>query len=224
MNAFHRPEAIDETIWTDCRRVDTATVSDVLNARGISNRTLAPGLVAVRPGDRIVGTVRTMRSRPRQSAPDAGQEYALLFDAIDGLRRGEVLVTDAMGCCVWGELCCERATVRGANGTVIDGYHRDSARIRAGGFPVFSRGAHPSDMLYHREIVALDAPVHCAGVYVESGDLIVADEDGLVVVPAALIAEVCAEAVRKSGVETEVRDALRAGASAADAYRRYGVF
>jgi 4-hydroxy-4-methyl-2-oxoglutarate aldolase len=219
-----RPTTLDEATWNDCLRVDSATVSDVLNARGIANKALAPGLAAVRPCDRTVGLARTMRSRPRETAPEPGREYGLLFEAIDGLRPGEILVTDSMDCCVWGELCCERAKVRGANGTVIDGYHRDTARVRASGFPVFSRGPHPSDMLYHREIVALDAPVHCAGVYVSPGDLIVADEDGLVVVPATLIAEVCTEAVRKADVETKVRTALRDGSSATEAYRRYGVF
>jgi regulator of RNase E activity RraA len=207
-----------------CLEVDTSCVSDVLNARGISSKAMRPGIRGVTGDARLVGLARTMRSRPREAPPDAGREYALLFEAIDGLSPGGVLVTDEMDCCVWGELCCERALVRGANGTVIDGYHRDNARVAASGLPVFSRGAHPSDMLYHREIVAIDQPVHCGGVFVTPGDLVLADADGLVVVPAAVIRAVIEEAMGKIAQETRVREALRAGDSAAQAFEKFGVF
>lgn len=224
LTALTRPGPIEESIWAQCLQVDTATISDVLNARGVLNKAMAPVIRGIAGDIRTVGLARTMRSRPRESSPDAGREYALLFEAIDGLAAGEVLVTDAMDCCVWGELCCERALVRGANGTVIDGYHRDTSRVIASGMPVFSKGAHPSDMLYHREIVAINQPVHCGGVFISPGDLILADPDGIVVVPTALIREVVAEAVGKSRIETDVRSALRAGATAAQAFERYGVF
>ena len=166
-----RPESIDPALWAMCLEVDTACVSDVLNARGIANKALRPGIRSVTGDARVVGIARTMRSRPREMPPDPGREYGLLFEAIDGLQPGGVLVTDEMGCCVWGELCCERALVRGANVTVIDGYHRDTVRVAASGLPVFSRGGHPSDMLYHRDIVAIDQPVHCGGVFVTPGNM-----------------------------------------------------
>ncbi|NLD55550.1 MAG: hypothetical protein GX652_12915 [Burkholderiaceae bacterium] len=219
-----RPESIDPALWAMCLEVDTACVSDVLNARGIANKALRPGIRSVTGDARVVGIARTMRSRPREMPPDPGREYGLLFEAIDGLQPGGVLVTDEMGCCVWGELCCERALVRGANGTVIDGYHRDTVRVAASGLPVFSRGGHPSDMLYHRDIVAIDQPVHCGGVFVTPGDLIVGDADGLVVVPAAVIREVIEEAAAKVAQETRVREALRAGDTAAQAFEKFGVF
>jgi regulator of RNase E activity RraA len=224
LTTLHRPSGIDETLWAECLRVDTSCVSDVLNARGTFNKAMRPGIRGAAADARLVGIARTMRSRPRETAPDAGREYALLFEAIDGLGAGEVLVTDEMGCCVWGELCCERALVRTANGTIIDGYHRDTSRVVASGLPVFSRGAHPSDMLYHREIVAINEPVHCGGVFVSPGDLLIADADGIVAVPAGMIAEVIGEAVGKIELETKVRNALRAGDTAAQAFEKFGVF
>ena len=224
MPILTRPAAVADDLWTLAVAVETAAVSDVLNGLGIFNKALRPGILPIAQGQRLVGTARTMRSKPRETTPDPGREYALLFEAIDGLAAGQVLVTDEMGCCVWGELCSERAMKRHANGTVIDGYHRDTRRVIEIGFPVFSRGAHPSDMLYHREIVAIDEPVHCGGVFVTPGDLVIADDDGVVVVPRDRIGEVVGEAARKAGLETEVRNALRAGASAAQAYEQYGVF
>ena len=224
MSATSRPAALSEDLWAIANRVGTAAVSDVLNAQGVFNKALKPGIGPLMPGSRLIGAARTMVSRPRETAPDPGREYAMLFEAIDGMLSGEVLVTDAMDCCVWGELCAERARMRGANGTLIDGFHRDTAELRRLGWPVFSRGAHPSDMLYHREIVAIDQPVHCGGVYVASGDLIIADEDGVVVVPSGHVAAALEAAGSKAALETEVRNALREGASAAQAYERFGVF
>ncbi len=219
-----RPASIDPALWALCLQADTATVSDVLNGRGTFGKAMAPGIRGIRAGLRMAGLARTMQSRPLEARPDAGREYAMLFEAIDGLSAGEVLVTDTTDCCVWGELCSERAKVRGAAGTVIDGYHRDTTRVLASGLPVFSRGAHPSDMLYHREIVAINVPVLCGGVFVAPGDLVLADDDGLVVVPSALIAEVIEQAAGKVALETQVRTALRDGATAAQAFERYGVF
>lgn len=224
MQSPTRPVSISADLWQLVLVADTAVVSDVLNGFGIHNRALRAGIGPIAPGIRIAGTARTMRSRPATAASVPDREYELLFEAIDGLAPGQVLVTDQMGCCVWGELCCERAQVRSANGAVIDGYHRDSRRVIATGFPVFSSGAHPSDMLYHREIVSINEPVACGGVEVAPDDLVIGDEDGVVVVPAGRIDEVMRACSRKAELESQVRDALRTGSSAAQAFERFGVF
>jgi len=80
-----------------------------------------------------------------------------------------------------------------------------------------------SDMLYHRQITNVDEPVVCGGVNVKRGDLILGDDDGVLVVPSALLEEVIGEATAKSTIESEVRVALREGMTTGDAYRRFGV-
>ena len=112
---------------------------------------------------------------------------------------------------------------RGGNGAVIDGYTRDSTDICTIGFPLFCRGRHMSDLLYHRTITALDTPVVCGDVLVNPGDLVLGAGDGVLVVPAAVIDDVVAEAYEKSQTESKVRTALRQGMSVSDAYRRFGV-
>jgi 4-hydroxy-4-methyl-2-oxoglutarate aldolase len=219
----HRPDAVSDDIWQLSLVVDPAAVSDILHRRGLMGRDMAPGILPIADGVAVRGLARTMSSRPIQAPPEPGREYALLFEAIDGLAVGEVLVTDAMGCCVWGELCSERAAKRLANGAVIDGYYRDSRMIKETGFPVFGRGRHMSDLLYHREIMTINSPVVCAGVYVEPGDLLLGGDDGVVVVPRALIAEVVVEAGEKGRIEGLVREELRVGASAAEVYGKYKV-
>jgi 4-hydroxy-4-methyl-2-oxoglutarate aldolase len=212
-----------EEIWAKLRDINLSTISDILNSRRVFNHVMRADIQALEPTMRICGFARTLSSRPRQGSPEPGHEYALLFGAIDSLKRGEVLVTDRTDCCVWGELCSEAAMRRGGNGIVIDGFTRDSAAICEQGFPLFGRGRHMSDMLYHRTIVALDQAVVCGEVLVNPGDLVLGAEDGVLVVPAGLVEEVVLEAVGKSVTETEVRRSLRAGMSVSEAYARFGV-
>ena len=218
-----RPDAIAESLWNACLTADPCAVSDVLHKHGLHAQTMRAEIQGLSLSTRIAGTVRTMASRPLAGEPDPQREYGLLFDAIDGLAAGEVLVTDEMGCCVWGELCCERALNRRANGTIVDGYYRDAVRVIASGLPVFSRGRHMSDLLYHREITAIDEAVVCGGVACHPGDLVLGGADGVVVVPQALVGVVILEAVAKSDTEDKVREALRGGVSASEAYERFGV-
>jgi 4-hydroxy-4-methyl-2-oxoglutarate aldolase len=219
----HPAQAVDAETWARIGTLNPSAVSDILHGRGLRNHVMRHDIQALDPATRLCGIARTMASRPLVDAPAPGREYELLFAAIDGLRAGEVLVTDETDCCVWGELCAEAAMRRGGNGAVIDGFTRDSADICRIGFPIFCRGRHMSDMLYHRTITALDEPVLCGGVAVHPGDLMLGAEDGLLVVPAALIEAVVAEAYEKAQTESQVRVALREGMTAGDAYRRFGV-
>jgi 4-hydroxy-4-methyl-2-oxoglutarate aldolase len=210
--------------WAKLRLgVNVSAVSDILHARGLHRQVMRHDIQALGPTMRICGLARTMSSQPRAAAPEPGREYELLFAAIDGLRPGEVLVTDKADCCVWGELCAEAAMRRGGNGAVIDGFTRDSAELLGIGFPLFCRGRHMSDLLYHRTITALNEPVLCGDVEVHPGDLILGAEDGVLAVPQAHIDAVVREAYEKSLTESKVRLALRDGMSAGDAYRQFGV-
>jgi regulator of RNase E activity RraA len=219
-----RPEeAVTPETWTMIGQVNVSSVSDGLHARGYHQQVMRFDIQALHPGSRVCGIARTVLSRPLVDAPEQGREYEMLFAAIDGLQPGQVLVTDRTDCCVWGELCSEAAIHRCGNGAVIDGFTRDSAEINQLGFPLFCRGRHLSDMLYHRTITGLDEPILCGDVAVHPGDLVLGAEDGVVVVPRGLIENVVQEAFEKSATEFKVRNALRQGMSASDAYRRFGV-
>jgi 4-hydroxy-4-methyl-2-oxoglutarate aldolase len=209
--------------WSRVKRLNPSLVSDVLHARGMHNHVMRADIQALAPSMRLFGIARTMTSQPLTRAPEPGREYELLFSAIDGLSAGEVLVTDRMDCCVWGELCSEAAMRREGNGAIIDGFTRDSAEICNIHFPLFCRGRHMSDMLYHRTITAINEPIVCGDVDVHPGDLVLGAEDGALVVPANIINDVIIEAYEKSKQESKVRTALRKGMSASEAYRRFGV-
>jgi regulator of RNase E activity RraA len=124
---------------------------------------------------------------------------------------------------VWGELLSTAAKSSGCVGAIVDGAVRDIAKMRRMEFPVFARGACVYDSQNRQRVVDLDVPVEIDGVRFSPGDLVFADEDGVVVVPQAVEAEAIAAAWQKVHDENVTRDAIKAGLKAAEAYAKYGV-
>ena len=116
-----------------------------------------------------------------------------MLDAIDAGKPGSVYVmvlengADYAGI---GGLMATAMKYRGFAGAVIDGAVRDLPQIHKLQFPVFSRGVAPSTTINHFRVVGTNIPVTCAGVLVNPGDIVTADEDGIAVVPRARAAEV----------------------------------
>jgi 4-hydroxy-4-methyl-2-oxoglutarate aldolase len=116
-----------------------------------------------------------------------------MLDAIDNAKPGSVYVMvleDGSDYAGIGALMATAMKVRGLAGAVIDGGVRDTPQIRRIQFPVFSRGVVPSTTINHYRFAGVNVPVKCAGAMVNAGDIITADEDGIVVVPLAHAAEV----------------------------------
>ena len=105
----------------------------------------------------------------------------------------------------------------------MDGAVRDLAKIRAMNFPVFARGTNPYDSRDRQRVIDLDIPVELDGIRFCPGDLVAADEDGVVVVPAAVENQVVRAAWIKAHAENEVRAAIRGGMSATKAFETFGV-
>jgi regulator of RNase E activity RraA len=143
--------------------------------------------------------------------------------AVDALRPGDVMVVSECHWSFWGELLSTAARYRDCRGVVIDGYTRDTRAIIAMGFPVFCRGIHPADSLGRLDVIEHDVPIHCGGVLVYPGDLILADDDGVVVVPQGVAEQALTAAEEKIRGENLVRKALAEGMSVTEAFRRYGV-
>ena len=154
------------------------------------------------------------------------EPYAGEIAALDGLAPGEVVLVAAGGsarAACWGELFSTAARARGARGTVIDGYCRDQRRIMGMGYPLWCRGGLPLDCNGRTAVTAWRQPAVVGGLLVQPGDLVVADVDGIVVVPAGLAPEVVQRAAQKAEKENGLRDALAQGSTLRDAYDRFGV-
>jgi regulator of RNase E activity RraA len=123
-----------------------------------------------------------------------------------------------------GELSVVSLHARGCAGAVIDGGCRDVEFILTEGFPVFCRYRTPADAVPRWRVERWNTPVTIGTVRVEPGDYVVADRDGIVVIPHALRDDVIAAAEDLAATENEIRKAVRDGAAPLEAYDRFGVF
>lgn len=201
----------------------SAVFSDICDAMGLRHQTASPGILPLGGGGTLVGWARTAVSVPVQAPPE--RHYGGEIDFIDSLRTGDVAVIDCSGhpAAAWGELFSTAAKGRGARGAVVDGLIRDRRKIVELGFPIYGRGQRPTDSLGRVSLQQVDGTVTLGGVEVTSGDLIVADEDGVTVVPRDHAARAVELALAKATTETKARDLLLAGGLLADVWERFRV-
>jgi regulator of RNase E activity RraA len=190
----------------------SATATAMLNLRGYQNQFMT-GARPIQTGGRVCGRALTVRFGPERpdmalSAEERHQEP--LWRAIESVVPGDFLVLDCGGdvrAGTTGDILAARVKRRGGVGIVVDGALRDAAQIRElVGLPCWSGGVHGSG--FTAALVCLDwgLTVRCFGVTVRPGDYILADDDGLVAIPAALAAEVATD-----GVETELKETFIRG-------------
>jgi regulator of RNase E activity RraA len=209
--------------WSDrLSALYTPVIADVLDRLGYRDQSFRAEIRPLFPGARAAGTARTVRTIP---APELApiEPYKGEMAAVDALGPGDVMVVSECHWSFWGELLSTAARYRGCSGVVIDGYTRDTRAIIAMGFPVFCRGVHPADSLGRLDVAEHDVPVRCGGVLVHPGDLVLADDDGVVAIPQAIAEQALSLAEQKVRGENLVRNALAEGMSVAEAFRRYGV-
>ncbi|MBI4605402.1 MAG: RraA family protein [Planctomycetes bacterium] len=205
------------------RALYTAAVCDALDALGYRHQSPRVELRPLTVDALLVGRARTTLWADMAHADP--RPYELELAAVDSCQPDDVLVAAAGGSLrsgVWGELLSTAARNRGCAGAVVDGAARDLAAMRRMAFPVFARGACPLDSRDRQRVVDLDVPVEVGGVLVRPGDLILADEDGAVIVPREAEDEAIRRAWDKVHKESKVREAIRTGMKAAKAFARFG--
>jgi regulator of RNase E activity RraA len=173
----------------------------------------------------IVGRARTLRWMEVDYVIEK-DPYGNEIDAIDSLKPGDVAVhsTDLSGTIApWGELMTTVCKIRGAVGCICDSLVRDCKRIMDMKFPVFTQGIAPLDSKGRGYVVAYDVPIRCGDVLVNSGDLIFADYDGVVVVPKDVEDKALDQAMEKADKENVTRKELQEGKTLREVYDKYGV-
>jgi 4-hydroxy-4-methyl-2-oxoglutarate aldolase len=202
----------------------SAVVADALDAEGLSQQSPRVPLRSMTSNGVLVGRCKT--TLWADMAHTDPKPYDLELAAVDSCKPDEVIIAAAGGSMrsgVWGELLTTAAKNSGCVGVIIDGAVRDVRRMREMQFPVFARGTCVYDSKDRQRVIDMDVPVEIDNVRFEPGDLVIADEDGIVVVPQALEDQVIPRAWAKVSDENEMRDAIRAGMKATDAFRKYGV-
>lgn len=214
-----------DALFDRYRVLYSSLVSDCVEAAGLGVRSPREGL---QPFHTDGLTVAVGRAFPFQAhATSERIEIDDLLAAVEATPAGAIVVIAAdaeVRCALWGGLMTTAVKRRGGVGAVVDGGIRDLHQVVPAAFPVWARFRSPLDIRGRAEIASFGDPVDFRGVPVEPGDLVFADANGVVVVPAAHELEVLELAEDRIGREHETDRELAAGADPSEVYSRHGAF
>jgi regulator of RNase E activity RraA len=211
--------------WNLSPGVRSAMISDSLDVVGVRNNAMDVRVSALRPGMRAVGLAATLKFVP-DSKYDQQDPYGEAIKFLDTLQTGEIVIISTGGDCLsafWGELFSAAAKGRGATGVVTDGPLRDSEQVRELDFPAFGQGTRPYDYKGRMRIESMRVPIICGGVEIDPGDGVIADSDGVVVVPRAHLDRVSELANSRAASERTVLKDLLSGKSVREVWDSYRV-
>jgi regulator of RNase E activity RraA len=199
-------------------RVSTATLTTVLLKKGVRSSFMRGPMPLVAGHGRIVGEAFTLRFVPVRedlATPESWASPRSTRGAIEEMPEGCVAIADAMGITVagiFGDILCARMQMRKVAGLVTDGAVRDGDGVKATKLPVWCAAVAAPPSVAGLTFVNWQEPIGCGGVAVFPGDVIVADNDGAVCVPQALVAAVAKEAGEQEAFEAWATDEVMKGA------------
>jgi len=202
----------------------TAVIADSLDELGYRNQAMNEYVRPLFPECRFAGWARTVACADVFHVSE--NPYAKEIEAVDSILSGEVVVVSTAGSkrsARRGELLSTASRARGGRGAVIAGVVRDVKKIEALGFPVFATGIKPVDSRGRGLVIDCNVPVDSGGVLVSPGDLVFADYDGVIVIPARVLPAAIQLATNKATRENQTREELLRGAYLRDVYEKYGV-
>jgi len=215
--SIYSMEVLKETLYS-------AVICDALDSLGYTNQSPRMAFHPYTGITKMIGYCKTMLWVDMFDVdPDP---YALELKAVDSCKPGDILVNAAGGSVrsgIWGELLTTAARNSGCIGTVVHGAVRDIEKMRNMQFPVFASAKSTYDSLNRQRVVDVDVKIDIGGVTIKPGDILFADEDGMVIVPREAEDDVFQRALTKVNDENIVRNAIKEGMKATDAYAKYGI-
>ena len=208
---------LDPQVARTLAGVSTATLTTVLLKKGLRNVWLR-GTMPLAPGQpRLAGRAFTLRFVPARedlATPASWGSPISTRAAIEAMPAGCIAVVGAMGVTdagIFGDILCARMHKRAVAGLVTDGVVRDVAGVLGTGLPVWCRGTAAPPSVAGLTFVGWQEPIDCGGVAVFPNDVIVVDQDGAVLIPAALLDDVLAAAVEQERLEGWIMSQVEAG-------------
>ena len=200
-------------------QVTTATLTTLLLKKGLRDVWLR-GTRPLRPGQpRLVGRAFTLRFVPARedlATPESWSSPISTRAAIEAMPAGCIAVVDAMGVTdagVFGDILCTRMVKRGVAALVTDGVVRDVSGVLGSGLPVWCSGAAAPPSVAGLTFVDWQRPIACGGVAVFPGDVVVVDDDGAVLIPAALLDDILTLAPEQERLENWIMQQVEQGAA-----------
>jgi 4-hydroxy-4-methyl-2-oxoglutarate aldolase len=208
--------------------VDTSNVADVLDELGLPDQGLSEAFAPFPAGaGKLAGCAFTIQGAMAPSPLGGGDEAKMEACAAAGPGSVTVWSGGGVGVCFFGELIALGMKERGAVGALVDGGVRDVRWLGRHGFPVYARYRTPVQSIGRWKVTGWDAPVSMPGatsraVTISPGDFVLADEDGAIAIPAAVVAEVLERAEAIGRTEQQIRDELGEGLTLTEALARFG--
>ncbi len=213
------------TLADRLHRCHSSVIYDVMRNRELPPRVLPRHVRGIDPSMKCAGPVMTVRGRPD---PTLSQHDSLLAWAgvLSKAKPGHVLVCQPQDDvrALMGGLSAEALKIRGARGYIVDGGCRDAQDVVDQAFPVFCRFFSPIDIVGNWRADAFDEDIIFGASVVRPTDYVLADRDGIVLIPGAEIEEVITAAEAKMAAEGGMMAAIRAGVDPQEAYLKHRVF
>ena len=190
------------------REITTGTITTMLLKKGIRHCWMAGAMPFGFSGNRVVGPAFTLRFVPVRedlATPASWSNPISTRSAIEAMPEGCVVIADAMGntrAGIFGDILCMRMVKRGVAGLITDGVMRDKHGVINTGLPVWCQGVAAPASVNQLTFVGWNEPVGCGGSAIFPGDMIVADDDGAVVIPADLVDFIANEGAEHELLET----------------------
>jgi len=217
-----RTDGRDLAVIDRLERLYVAAVSDCLDRVGYRDNVMAPHIRPLFPS-RMAGYAATVHAIQVSEVPaDHSQWYAGEILAVDSQQPGDVMVVSTCTGSYWGELLATASRARGARGIVADAYTRDTLVLQQMDYPTFVAGISACDSLGRIDVDEVGGTIECGGVVVSHGDLVLADNDGIVVVPSSVADEVITLAEEKVAMENTAREQLSQGKSVREVFEAHG--
>ncbi len=210
----------------------TAVIGDVMDVMGYQQQFLPAIIKSVQEQPLLVGRAMTVleadvfhSSNGKSNEALLDRAFGKMFEALDDLKENEIYICSGSSpnYALWGELMSTRAKQLGAVGAIVNGYHRDTHGIKRIGFPTYSLGAYAQDQGPRGKVIGWRVPLKIGGTLVNNGDILIADIDGVCVVPKSIEQEVFQRAFDKASKEKLVQKALENGMSTVEAWDTFGI-
>jgi regulator of RNase E activity RraA len=203
----------------------SAVIGDILDQMGRQHQFLPAAIKPIRDDMVIAGRAMTVLEKDLTEEEKTNGAFGCMLEALDDLKENEVYIVSGsqQDYALVGELMGTRAEYLKAAGFVLNGYSRDTQGLLNLSIPTFSFGNYAQDQAPRGMVVAYRVPIQIGDVEIQPGDIVFGDLDGVVIVPRECEVEVITKAYEKATDEKTVGQELRAGKSAAEVFRSYGI-